>query len=168
MLLDDEKQIRGFVSVINLEGLSLSQTAHAPPSLLKKWVHILQDCYLIRLKAIYVTNIPSTYKILFDIIKPFLKSKLLQRFRFLGSDPRTFHGLLPPDCIQAEFGSTHEDFDCSSQHKELQNATDYFEHINGCGFRRDTRHCEQLCNAALRRSGHSLHWLRGGKAILQN
>ncbi|XP_075545607.1 alpha-tocopherol transfer protein-like isoform X2 [Dermacentor variabilis] len=67
---------------------------------------------------------------------PFLLGKLahIVQFRFLGCDPSTFHGLLPPDCIPAEFGGTHEDFDYSSQHMDVASTSDYFEYVNRFGY----------------------------------
>ncbi|XP_075545605.1 alpha-tocopherol transfer protein-like isoform X1 [Dermacentor variabilis] len=133
-LLNEETQIRGVVGVFDLKGLSISHLAHFTPFLLGKLAHIVQDCYPARLKAVYVTNNSPIFELLFAAVKPFLKSKLLRRFRFLGCDPSTFHGLLPPDCIPAEFGGTHEDFDYSSQHMDVASTSDYFEYVNRFGY----------------------------------
>ncbi|XP_077519332.1 alpha-tocopherol transfer protein-like [Amblyomma americanum] len=136
ILMDEETQIRGAVGVYNLKGLSIYHLAHVTPFLLRKVAHLTQDCYPVRLKAVYVINHPPICKVLFNALKPFLKSKLLQRFQFLGNNPRTFHGLLPPDCIPAEFGGTHEDFDYSGQHKDVLSKSDYFQYVNSFGFQR--------------------------------
>ncbi|XP_077519330.1 alpha-tocopherol transfer protein-like isoform X2 [Amblyomma americanum] len=78
-LLDEETQIRGVAGVFDLKGLTLHHLAYLTPFLLRKLAYIVQDCYPVRLKAVYVTNHPPIYKVLFNALKPFLKSKLLQR-----------------------------------------------------------------------------------------
>lgn len=136
-LQNEEFQIRGVVCVADLKGLQLSHMAHFTPLLLKKVAHITQDCCPARIKAVYVINNPSLCELLYAMLKPFLKSKLAQRFHFMGYDLNKLHGILPPDCIPAEFGGTHEDFDYKSQESDVKSTNDYFERVSRWGYRTD-------------------------------
>ncbi|KAH9374176.1 hypothetical protein HPB48_002359 [Haemaphysalis longicornis] len=134
-LLDEETQIRGVVGVCDLKGLRAHHLAHFTPLSLKKIAHIVQDCYPARVKAIYVINNPPLCELLYAAVKPFLKSKIVQRISFIGHDLKKLHGILPPDVIPVESGGTHEEFDCYSQEKDVRAAQDYFEYIARYGFR---------------------------------
>lgn len=136
-LEDKETQIRGVVCVVDLKGLQLSHMIHLTPFLLKKVAHIVQDCFPMRLKAVYVINNPHLCELLYGMLKPFLKSKLAQRFHFMGYDLRKLHGILPSDFIPAEFGGTHEDFDYQSQERSVKSMEDYFQRVSRWGYRKE-------------------------------
>nr|XP_050039175.1 alpha-tocopherol transfer protein-like [Dermacentor andersoni] len=137
-LLDEETQVRGVVCVFDLKNLRIMHMAHFTPGFVKKTAHIMQDCYPVRIKAIYVINNPPAYEIVFAAVKPFLKSKLLQRIYFMGGDLQKLHGVLPADVIPVEYGGTHEDFDYYRLEKDVKSSHSYFEHISRFGYRTDS------------------------------
>ncbi|XP_077560001.1 alpha-tocopherol transfer protein-like isoform X2 [Haemaphysalis longicornis] len=63
---------------------------------------------------------------------PFLIKKVshIVQVHFMGYDLNKLHGILPPDCIPAEFGGTHEDFDYYSQEEDVKSIRDYFERVS--------------------------------------
>lgn len=134
-LENKETQIRGVVGVFDLKGMRMSHLAHFTPLFIKKLAHIVEDCYPSRLKAVYVLNNPYLCELLYAMIKPFLKSKLAQRFHFTGCDLSKLNGVLPSDCIPAEFGGTEEDFDYYSQEADVKSTQDYFERVSRWGYR---------------------------------
>ncbi|XP_070391612.1 alpha-tocopherol transfer protein-like [Dermacentor albipictus] len=137
-LLDEETQVRGVVCVFDLKNLRIMHMAHFTPGFVKKTAHIMQDCYPVRIKAIYVINNPPAYEIVFAAVKPFLKSKLLQRIYFMGGDLQKLHGVLPADVIPVEYGGTHEDFDYYRLEKDVKSSNSYFEHISRFGYRTES------------------------------
>lgn len=134
ILQDEETQVRGVVGVVDLSGLCASHVVHFSPFLIKKLAHVLQDCYPARLKAVYVINDPPLCGILFGMMRPFVKAKLVQRCHFMGHDLGRLHGIIPSDCIPAEFGGTHEDFDYYSQERDLKSSKDYFDRVSRWGY----------------------------------
>ncbi|KAK8780186.1 hypothetical protein V5799_018473 [Amblyomma americanum] len=141
-LLDEETQIRGIVCVLDLRDLHIMHLAHFTPLFIKKAAHIVQDCYPVRIKAIYVINNPPAFEILFAAVKPFLKSKILQRISFIGHDLSKLHGLVPADVIPAEYGGSLEDFDYRGMQKEVESKNAYFEYINQFGYHSKELDCE--------------------------
>ncbi|XP_077560540.1 alpha-tocopherol transfer protein-like [Haemaphysalis longicornis] len=135
VLLDEETQIRGVVGVVDLSGLHVSHLMHFSPIFIMKMAHVLQDCYPARVKAIYLINGPPLCELLYGMVKPFLKAKLTQRCHFIGRDLSKLHGIVPPDCIPAEFGGTHEDFDYHSQERDVKSTGDYFQRVSRWGYR---------------------------------
>lgn len=134
-LENQESQIRGVVGVIDLKGFHISHLACFTPFLIKKVSHIVQDCYPVRIKTLYVINNPPLCETVYRMVKPFVKSKILQRVHFMGYDLSKLHGILPPDCIPAKFGGTHEDFDYYSQEEDVKSIRDYFERVSLWGYR---------------------------------
>lgn len=136
-LENKETQIRGVVGVFDLKGFRISHLAHFTPLFLKRLAHIVEDCYPSRLKAVYVLNNPYICELLYAMVKPLLKSKLAQRFHFAGRDLSKLHGILPSECIPAEFGGTNEDFDYCSQERDVKSTEDYFQRVSRWGYRNE-------------------------------
>ncbi|KAL1430476.1 hypothetical protein MTO96_014920 [Rhipicephalus appendiculatus] len=75
----EETQMGGFVSVFDVEGLSLYHMAHLTPRYFLRILHVLQDCLPLRTEKIYVVNNPPIFALLYAAAKPFLHKKLLSR-----------------------------------------------------------------------------------------
>lgn len=60
---------------------------------------------------------------------------VLFHVHFMGQYLRKLHGVLPPDCIPADFGGTHEDFDYYSQERDVKSITEYFDRVSLWGYR---------------------------------
>ncbi|KAH6934977.1 hypothetical protein HPB50_002559 [Hyalomma asiaticum] len=115
--------------VIDLEGLGFHHFRQLTPSLLIKLAHITQDCTPIRVKAVYIINYPSAFKAVFEVVKPFLKAKLLTRIHFVGGDVSELWKICPPDLVPAEFGGTREDFDFDRQEESVLRKSHVFEEL---------------------------------------
>lgn len=134
LLLDEEAQIKGFVAVFNLKGLGVYHLAQYTPSVIRKLIQLAQDCFPMRIKAIYIINNPSAFDVLFSIVKLFMKAKLLQRTHLLGYDVDKMRELLPDDLIPEEEGGSLERYDYDEIERELQRTTKFFEELNRCGY----------------------------------
>ncbi|KAL1485041.1 hypothetical protein MTO96_032230 [Rhipicephalus appendiculatus] len=78
-LHEDNPTICGVAGVVDLKGLSIRHLTHITPSYLVKVIRITQDCWPVRIKAMYIINHPKVFEIIFAAVKPFLRSKLLSR-----------------------------------------------------------------------------------------
>lgn len=140
LLLDEEVQIKGMVIVWDMKGLGLYHLTQYTPSVLKRLFNLVQDCFPMRIKAVYVTNNPVLYDILLAIGKPLMKSKLFQRIHLLGYNVEKLRGLVPDDLIPEADGGTHESYDYDEIKRELQSRADFFQEISNYGYRDEMKH----------------------------
>nr|XP_050039181.1 alpha-tocopherol transfer protein-like [Dermacentor andersoni] len=133
-LTEEETQIKGFVSVFDVEGLSPYHLAHLTPRYFMKILHVLQDCLPLRTEKIYVVNNPSIFAVLFAVAKPFLHRKLLSKIELLGYDFSKLLAVVPADIIPKRHGGTLEDFDYHSQETFIEQRSPYFEQMDRCGY----------------------------------
>ncbi|KAL1484659.1 hypothetical protein MTO96_032467, partial [Rhipicephalus appendiculatus] len=88
-LLEDHPSICGVVNVMDMKGLNFHHLKHLTPAYLMKVAHLTQDCWPVRMKAVYIINHPKVFEVIFAAMKPFLRSKLLSRVHFIGhEDPQ--------------------------------------------------------------------------------
>ncbi|KAH8026333.1 hypothetical protein HPB51_019572 [Rhipicephalus microplus] len=141
LLLNEEVQKRGIVCVFDYKGLGLHHLTQFTPFAVQRLIHVVQDCYPLRVKAVYVVNSPPIFDMLFPIAKTFLKSKLIQRVHLFGADLAKLHDVVPEDMIPEEAGGTHESYDYDKLEKDLLSHCDYFEEVNRYGYGKESTHC---------------------------
>ncbi|KAL1442739.1 hypothetical protein MTO96_030653 [Rhipicephalus appendiculatus] len=130
----EETQMGGFVSVFDVEGLSLYHMAHLTPRYFLRILHVLQDCLPLRTEKIYVVNNPPIFALLYAAAKPFLHKKLLSMIELLGSEIHKLQAAVPADVISKRHGGTLEDFDYDSQEAFIQERSAYFLQMDCCGY----------------------------------
>lgn len=135
LLLDEEVQIKGLVVVWDMKGVGLYHLTQYTPFFLRRIFRLLQDCFPLRIKAVYITNSPVLSDILLAIGKPFMKSKLLQRIHLLGDNVEKLRVLVPDDVIPEANGGTHESYDYDETERELHSREGFFREISEYGYR---------------------------------
>ncbi|KAL3196226.1 hypothetical protein MRX96_015530 [Rhipicephalus microplus] len=126
---EDLAQIGGVAGIVDLEGLGFHHFRQLTPGLLIKLTHITQDCSPVRMKAVYVINYPSAFKTLFEVVKPFLKHKLLKRVHFVREDLSQLWKICPQDLVPDEFGGKRNDFDFDRQEELVLRKCHVFEDL---------------------------------------
>ncbi|XP_037570014.1 alpha-tocopherol transfer protein-like [Dermacentor silvarum] len=136
-LLEDSPSICGAVCVMNMKGLNIYHLTQLTPSYLMKVANIMQDCYPVRMKAVYIINHPKIFEVIFAAIKPFLRSKLLSRVHFVGHEDSEFWDNFPRDLVPSELGGRREHFDYDRQEQFVHSKSDFFETLCACGYKKN-------------------------------
>lgn len=139
-LLEEETQKRGVVYVLDFKGLGAHHVMQCTPSLCKRAIKIVQDCYPVRPKAFYVINNSAVFDVIFSIAKVFLKQKTADRIHLLGYDLEKLQDLVPLDVIPEEGGGTFESYDYDELENDLLSSNDYFEDLNRYGYGKESTH----------------------------
>ncbi|XP_055382741.1 alpha-tocopherol transfer protein-like [Condylostylus longicornis] len=101
-------QINGAVVVIDMLDLPLSHVVQFTPHFAAMILEYVQDCILMRLKAVHIVNNSYIFNMIFAIFKPFIREKLRKRIFFHGKDMKSFHKHIPRDILPPKYDGTFD------------------------------------------------------------
>lgn len=134
LLEDPRTQVNGIVMLLDLGGGSLSHLKASTPGQFSMMVYNIQECCPLRMKAAHVINQPVYFMPLFQLVKPFLKEKLVRRMHLHGKDMDSLHKFLPAEILPEEFGGLQGPFDNGAFCDELYRADELFRISNTYGY----------------------------------
>ncbi|XP_065284049.1 alpha-tocopherol transfer protein-like isoform X2 [Dermacentor albipictus] len=134
VLFDEEVQADGVVFVMDFKDLGIYHLTQFTPPVIKRLFRLLQDCFPLRIKGIYVINNPTLFDILFAIAKHFMKAKLVSRTVIFGTDWKKLRYLVPDDVIPEEGGGTLGTYDYDAMERNLKSSTEYFREMSSYGY----------------------------------
>lgn len=102
--LEEESQIRGVVCMMDFDGLSMKQIKSLTPSFSKRLLTFIQDAMPLRMREVHMVKQPFIFKMVWSLFKPFVREKLNKRMHFHGSDMKSLHKFLSPECLPENYG----------------------------------------------------------------
>lgn len=102
--LSEDGVIPGYVVVFDMRGITISHLGIVTLSGIRKFMHYIQECHPCRLKAIHVINTVKWFDKVLTLIKPFVKSELLQMISMHGEDLSTMYKTVPQHLLPTDYG----------------------------------------------------------------
>uniref|UniRef100_A0A131XZK6 Putative phosphatidylinositol transfer protein sec14 n=1 Tax=Ixodes ricinus TaxID=34613 RepID=A0A131XZK6_IXORI len=135
-LLDERFQIAGVVVVVDEAGLSLAHFRYYTPLEMRKFVKLVQDCYPVRVRGIYIINHPPIFELFYNVAKIFMNRKLVKRVRFIGRRYEELHKLIPPKQLPKDYGGSMNSYDYDGFEKELRSKQEFFTQLSQYGYKK--------------------------------
>ncbi|CAN8026923.1 unnamed protein product, partial [Ixodes persulcatus] len=128
LLLDEIFQIAGVVTVVDEGGISLTHFCYFTPFVIGKFIKLVQDCYPLRVRGIYITNHPPIFELFYKV------TFTLLRVRFIGRRYEDLHKLIPPTHLPEDYGGSMNSYDYNEFKKALQNKQEFFTQLSQYGY----------------------------------
>ncbi|KAI8427671.1 hypothetical protein MSG28_002135 [Choristoneura fumiferana] len=118
MLEDDNFNIAGEESIIDLKGVGINIISQWTPALAKKATSCYEKAFPVRVRSTYIINTPSGFEAPYAILKTFLSEKLKKRIKVYNKDYKAIYHTVPQSTLPVEYGG---------QDGSLQELIDYWK-----------------------------------------
>ncbi|KAM7351892.1 alpha-tocopherol transfer protein-like [Cochliomyia hominivorax] len=134
--LEPETQINGLIYILDLQGLSFLQTFEFNPYAVKRILDYLQGNVPLRIKSFHIVNQPNIFQPIYAAAKPFFSKKHGSRIVLHGTNYKSLHEHISPDCLPECYGGNlkmplmngRETYACLEPYEK------YFEGLKEYGF----------------------------------
>ncbi|XP_073811544.1 retinol-binding protein pinta-like [Musca autumnalis] len=126
---DDYAIVNGFVHIADLKNWGKQHFFQMTPSLMKKMTVYSEEALPLRPKSSNFINVPSIFESLFNIVKPMMSEKQLNRMVVYGSNLDKFYEKVPLKYLPKEYGGENGSIPeiIADWEKKFQEYRDYFK-----------------------------------------
>ncbi|XP_032668655.1 alpha-tocopherol transfer protein-like [Odontomachus brunneus] len=103
-IMEPKTQISGGRTILDFNGLSLSQVTYYSPSFAKMVVDYVQKALPVRIRSIHIVNQPIIFNIVFAMFKPLLQEKIRKRIHFHGTDRESLMTFIDKSVLLKKYG----------------------------------------------------------------
>ncbi|GBP00809.1 Alpha-tocopherol transfer protein-like [Eumeta japonica] len=107
---EEVEGVAGDVYVLDSAVLGPSLLAKLSPSIIKKFMLIIQEAYPVKLKEVHIVNASPIIDRFISFVKPFLKEKIRKRI-FIHTNIETLYEYVPKEMLPEEYGGTVSNMD---------------------------------------------------------
>ncbi|XP_037573176.1 alpha-tocopherol transfer protein-like [Dermacentor silvarum] len=135
---DPVAQVLGVVLLLDFNEYTIDKILCVRIGLLKKAVEYLQDCMPMRLKAMHIVNQSYAFDMLYMLVRPVMKSKLIERFHLYGKSYDRLHEEIPSSVLPEEYGGQGPPLDYEAFWRRVDAEEELFAANNQFGYTRST------------------------------
>ncbi|XP_075748932.1 alpha-tocopherol transfer protein-like [Rhipicephalus microplus] len=131
---DPAAQILGVVLLVDFAEFTADKIISFSFGLIRRALEYIQDCMPMRMKAIHIVKQSYAFDLFFALIKPFIKAKLAERFRFHGENFEKLHEEISPKTLPEEYEGRRSPIDPEEFWKRVDAAEKDFAAANRFGY----------------------------------
>ncbi|XP_075166391.1 alpha-tocopherol transfer protein-like [Haematobia irritans] len=126
---DDYAIVNGFVHIADLKDWSKKHFFQITPGLMKKMTVYSEEAMPLRPKASHMINAPSIFESLFNMVKPMMSEKQLNRMIIYGANLDKFYEKVPLKYLPKEYGGENSSIQeiIDAWEKKFFEYRDYFK-----------------------------------------
>ncbi|GAB1610986.1 alpha-tocopherol transfer protein-like [Argonauta hians] len=135
LIEDEETQVSGIIVIVDLKDVGWVHVRALSPFYAKKVASMIQECFPVRLKGVHYIHEPSMFDVLFSLVRPFLKEKLVNRLHFHGQNVNGLHDFVSADQLPEEYNGVAKEIDLQSWCDQMLKYDADFEEESRFGFK---------------------------------
>ncbi|KAK8770891.1 hypothetical protein V5799_025865 [Amblyomma americanum] len=131
---DPAAQVLGVVLLVDYAEFTADKILSLSIGLIRRALEYIQDCMPMRMKAVHIVRQPYAFDLFFSLIKPFIKAKLAERFRFHGENFEKLHEQISPKTLPEEYGGQGPPVDPDAFWSRVDAEEEVFAEANRFGY----------------------------------